>query len=61
MIDDYSRECLGSLVDVSIGGRRVASFLDGLVNGRCRPEAIVCDNEPEFTCKGCSSGRGRLG
>jgi putative transposase len=28
IVDDYSRGCVGQLVDVSISGARVARFLD---------------------------------
>ena len=51
VIDDYSRELIGQLVAVSIGGRQVARFLDQLIANRERPEKIVCDNGPEFTSK----------
>ncbi len=51
VIDDYSREMVGQLTDVSIGGRQVARFLYLLIEQRGRPNQIVCDNGPEFTCK----------
>lgn len=51
VIDDYSREMVGQLTDVSIGGRQVAGFLDLLIEQRGRPNQIVCDYGPEFTCK----------
>ena len=51
IIDDFSRECVGQLVDTSITGERVARFLDQLVSARGRPQAIVCDNGTEFTSK----------
>lgn len=51
VIDDYSREMVGQLTDVSIGGRQVARFLNQLIEQRSRPDQIVCDNGPEFTCK----------
>lgn len=49
VIDDYSRECHVSLVDFSIGGRRVADTLDRLIERHGKPRAIVCDNGTEFT------------
>ncbi len=49
VVDDYSRECVGQLVDTSISGYRVARFLTEL--GRPLPKTLVCDNGPEFTCK----------
>ena len=51
IIDDYSRECVGQLVDVSLSGMRVARFLDELARTRGLPKVIVCDNGPEFTSK----------
>lgn len=51
IIDDYSREMIGQLTDVSIGGHQVARFLNRLIEQRSRPDQIVCDNGPEFTCK----------
>lgn len=51
VIDDFSREMVGQLVDVSIGGRQVARFLDFLIEQRGKPNQIICDNGPEFTCK----------
>ena len=51
VIDDYSRELVGQLTDVSFGGRQVARFLDLLIEQRGRPDQIVCGNGPEFTCK----------
>ena len=42
VVDDFSRACVGQLVDTSISGVRVAQFLTEL----CRPlpKTIVCDN-----------------
>ena len=51
ILDDCSRECLGQVVDFSIGGERVGRFLDQLVRDRGRPDAIVCDNGTEFTSR----------
>ena len=49
VVDDFSRECIGQLVDTSISGARLARFLSEL--DRPLPKAIVCDNGPELTCK----------
>jgi len=49
VVDDFSRECVGQLVDTSISGARMARFLSEL--GRPLPKTIVCDNGPELTCK----------
>lgn len=51
VIDDYSRECIGQLVETSISGARLARYLDDLVQQRSCPETIVCDNGPELTSK----------
>ena len=51
VIDDYSRECVGQIVDTSISGFRVARFLDQLKQTRGLPNTIVCDNGTEFTSK----------
>ncbi len=51
IIDDYSRECVGQLVDTSISGIRVARYLSELCQLRARPATIVTDNGPEFTSK----------
>ena len=48
IVDDYTRECKGQIVDFSISGLRVSLFLDS-----CSPlpEEIVVDNGPELTSK----------
>lgn len=51
IVDDYSREMVGQLVDFSISGSQVARFLDQLSETRTLPDKIVCDNGTEFTCK----------
>jgi len=51
VVDDYSRECVGQIVDFSISGERVSRLLDRLAFERARPEAIITDNGPEFTSK----------
>ena len=50
IVDNFSRECVGQVVDISIGGERVADFLSQLIKSRGKPNSIVCDNGPEFTC-----------
>lgn len=49
LIDNYTKECVGNIVDTSIGGYRVARELDKIIEFRIKPKAIVCDNGPEFT------------
>jgi hypothetical protein len=51
VVDDHCRRCPGQIVDVSITGARVASFLDALALEFGLPEEIVLDNGPEGTCR----------
>ena len=51
IVDDYSRECVGQIVDIAITGQRVSRLLDQLAVERGRPEAITVDNGPEFRSK----------
>lgn len=48
LVDDATRECPLLLVDRSLPAWRVVEALDMLLVLRRRPEAIVCDNGPEF-------------
>jgi putative transposase len=47
--DDCTRECLATVADVSLSGRRVARELDLLIALRTRPRSIVSDNGTELT------------
>ena len=51
VVDDYSREPIGQIVDTSITGERVSRLLDQIVLEPCVPETIVTDHGPEFTSK----------
>lgn len=51
IVDDYSRECVGQIIDTSISGRRLAGFLDEIGKNRSLPGTIVCDNGSELTSK----------
>ena len=51
VVDDYSRVCVGQLVDLSISGERLAGFLTELGSDRRLPRRIVMDNGPEMTSK----------
>ena len=51
VVDDFTRECVGQLVDVSISGNRLARCLEELAADRGKPATIVCDNGPELTSK----------
>jgi len=49
VVDHFSRRCPGTLLDTSIPGTRVASFLDELATKRgSYPQMITVDNGPEF-------------
>lgn len=48
LVDDCTRECLTIQVERSFSGVFVARILDRIVAERGRPDAIVCDNGPEF-------------
>lgn len=49
MIDDFSRECLATVVDNSISGIRVARELDRIAAMRGYPCMVVSDNGTELT------------
>ena len=49
VIDDFTRECLATVVDNSISGSRVARELDRIAEHRGYPHLIVSDNGTEFT------------
>ena len=49
VIDDFSRECLATVVDNSISGERVARELDIIAEHRGYPCMIVSDNGTELT------------
>jgi len=49
VIDDFSRECLATVVDNSISGIRVARELDAIAEGRGYPCMVVSDNGTELT------------
>jgi putative transposase len=51
IVDDYTRECVGQIVDFSLSGERVSRLLDQLFHDRGLPKALVTDNGPEFTSK----------
>ena len=48
IVDHYTRECKGQIVDFSISGLRLSLFLDSC---SLLPEEIVVDNGPELTSK----------
>src|SRR6267378_1003474 len=44
IVDDFSRECLATVVDTSLGGVRVVRELERLTLERTTPKVIVSDN-----------------
>ncbi len=51
IVDDFTRESPGLLVDTSIGGVRVTRFLDQLAEMHGLPEIMVIDQGSEFTSR----------
>lgn len=51
LVDDYSRQCVGQIVDTSVSGVRLARYLDELGERQPLPKTLVCDNGPELTSK----------
>ena len=49
VIDDFTRECLATVVDNSLSGIRVARELDGIAAARGYPCMVVSDNGTELT------------
>ena len=49
MVDDFSRECLATVVDTSLGGVRVVRELERLATERAVPREVVSDNGTELT------------
>jgi len=49
IVDDFSRECLATVVDTSLGGVRVVRELERLTAERATPEMVVSDNGTELT------------
>jgi len=48
VLDDYNRECLGIEVDFSLPSLRVIRTLENIIEWRGKPNAIRCDNGPEY-------------
>ncbi len=49
VIDDFTRECLATVLSNSITGERVATELDNIAQQRGYPLLVVSDNGTEFT------------
>ena len=56
VVDDFTRECVGQLVETSISGERVARYLNQLIETRGQPRSIVCDNVLNSPARQCTSG-----
>lgn len=48
VIDDFNREGLGIEVDLSLPSGRVIRSLEQIIQWRGKPQAIRCDNGPEY-------------
>lgn len=48
VLDDFNREGLGIEVDLSLPAPRVIRALEQIIEWRGRPQAIRCDNGPEY-------------
>ena len=53
IVDDFSRECLATVVDTSLSGVRVVRELERLSLERATPTVIVSDNGTELTVLQC--------
>jgi putative transposase len=61
VVDDFSRECLATVVDTSLSGVRVVRELDRLTAERALPRMMVSDNGTELTsCAVLRWATGRL-
>ena len=49
VVDDFSRECLATVVDTSLSGDRVVRELERLGIERAMPQVVVSDNGTELT------------
>lgn len=48
VLDDYNREGLGIEIDFSLPSERIMRSLDQIIEWRGKPQALRCDNGPEF-------------
>ena len=51
LVDSFTRECPALEVDSCLSSRRVTRVLDWVIEQRGAPDAIRCDNGPEFTSR----------
>lgn len=50
IVDNFTREAPGILVDRSLKSKDVVRYLEILTSVKGKPRKIVCDNGPEFIC-----------
>ena len=60
LVDDFTRECLGLVVDTSLTGLRVARELDRIAELRRYPCMIVSDNGTELTSNAILAWQGTV-
>ena len=48
VLDDFNREGLGIEIDISLPSTRVVRALDQIIQWRGKPNALRCDNGPEY-------------
>lgn len=61
VVDDFTRECVAMKVGTSLCSSDVAIELFKAIEERGRPDALVCDNGPEFTSTHLQQWAARLG
>jgi putative transposase len=55
VIDDFNREGLGIEVDFSLPAERVIRSLEQIIEWRGKPQALRCDNGPEYISAGLAT------
>lgn len=61
LVDDFSRECLGLVVETSLTVLHVVRELGQIIESRGCPRMIVSDNGTEFTSNAILAWQERLG
>jgi len=51
VIDDFNSECLAIDVDLTLPVKRVIRSLEQIIEWRGKPNAMRCDNGPEYISK----------
>jgi transposase InsO family protein len=55
-LDDFNREGLAIVVDLSLPAERVVRALNQIIEWRGKPKQIRCDNGPEYISKLLKNG-----